>query len=35
MTSEDLREIEMAFSKITVHGGRMNKMQMQVVDQTV
>ncbi|MEH1797275.1 MULTISPECIES: aldo/keto reductase [unclassified Nostoc] len=35
MTSEDLREIEMAFSKITVHGGRMNEMQMQVVDQSV
>ncbi|MHC5598582.1 MAG: aldo/keto reductase [Nostoc sp.] len=35
MTSEDLREIETAFSKITVHGGRMNEMQMQVVDQTV
>jgi aryl-alcohol dehydrogenase-like predicted oxidoreductase len=35
LTSEDLREIETAFSKITVHGGRMNEMQMQVVDQTV
>ncbi|MEH2122469.1 aldo/keto reductase [Nostoc sp.] len=35
MTSEDLREIETAFSKITVQGGRMNEMQMQVVDQTV
>jgi aryl-alcohol dehydrogenase-like predicted oxidoreductase len=35
MTSEDLREIETAFYKITVHGGRMNEMQLQVVDQTV
>lgn len=35
LTSEDLSELETAFSKITVHGGRMNKMQMQVVDQTV
>jgi aryl-alcohol dehydrogenase-like predicted oxidoreductase len=35
LTSEDLREIETAFSKTTVHGGRMNEMQMQVVDQTV
>jgi aryl-alcohol dehydrogenase-like predicted oxidoreductase len=35
LTSEDLREIETAFSKISVHGGRMNEMQMQVVDQTV
>lgn len=35
MTSEDLREIETAFSKIIVHGGRMNEMQMQAVDRTV
>jgi aryl-alcohol dehydrogenase-like predicted oxidoreductase len=35
MTSEDLREIETAFSKITVHGGRMNEIQMQAVEQTV
>jgi aryl-alcohol dehydrogenase-like predicted oxidoreductase len=35
LTSEDLREIETAFSKITVHGGRMNEIQMQAVDQTV
>jgi aryl-alcohol dehydrogenase-like predicted oxidoreductase len=35
LTSEDLREIETAFFKITVHGGRMNEMQMQAVDQTV
>src|SRR6185436_3856220 len=31
----DLREIETAISKIKVHGGRMNAMQMQAVDQTV
>ena len=30
----DLREIDTAFSKITVHGGRMNEEQMKVVDQT-
>jgi aryl-alcohol dehydrogenase-like predicted oxidoreductase len=35
MTSEDLRKIETAFSKITVQGGRMNEMQMQAVDRTV
>jgi aryl-alcohol dehydrogenase-like predicted oxidoreductase len=34
LTSADLREIETAFSKIKVHGGRMNEVQMQVVDQT-
>jgi aryl-alcohol dehydrogenase-like predicted oxidoreductase len=33
LTLADLSELETAFSKITVHGGRMNKMQMQVVDQ--
>ena len=35
LTAEDLREIETAFSKITVHGGRMNEIQLQAVDQTV
>jgi aryl-alcohol dehydrogenase-like predicted oxidoreductase len=30
----DMSEIESAFSKFKVHGGRMNEMQMQVVDQT-
>ena len=35
LTPADLRELETAFSKIKVHGGRMNEMQMQVVDQTV
>ena len=34
LTQADLREIETAFSKITVHGGRMNEAQMKVVDQT-
>lgn len=34
LTSADLREIETALSKITVHGGRMNEEQMKVVDQT-
>ena len=34
LTATDLAEIEMAFSKISVHGGRMNAMQMQVVDHT-
>jgi aryl-alcohol dehydrogenase-like predicted oxidoreductase len=35
LTPADLSELETAFSKITVHGGRMNEMQMQVVDQTI
>ena len=34
LTSDDLREIEMAVSKITIHGGRMNEAQMELVDQT-
>ena len=34
LTPEDLREIETEFSKLTVHGGRMNEEQMKVVDQT-
>jgi aryl-alcohol dehydrogenase-like predicted oxidoreductase len=34
LTPADLREIDAAFSEVTVHGGRMNQMQMQVVDQT-
>ena len=33
LTPPDLREIEDALSAITVHGGRMNKEQMKVVDQ--
>ena len=35
LTPADLREIETAFSKIKVHGGRMNEEQMKVVDQTM
>ena len=35
LTPADLSEIQTAFSAITVHGGRMNEMQMQIVDQTV
>jgi aryl-alcohol dehydrogenase-like predicted oxidoreductase len=34
LSPADLREIETAFAALTVHGGRMNAMQMQVVDQT-
>lgn len=34
LTPADLSEIQTAFSAITVHGGRMNEMQMQIVDQT-
>jgi aryl-alcohol dehydrogenase-like predicted oxidoreductase len=33
LTPADLREIETAVSGISVHGGRMNQEQMQVVDQ--
>ncbi|MED4169729.1 aldo/keto reductase [Priestia megaterium] len=33
LTPEELRELETDFSKIKVHGGRMNEMQMQVVEQ--
>jgi len=34
LTPEELREMESAFSKIKVHGGRMNEEQMKMVDQT-
>ncbi len=34
LSPAELREIESAFAKLKVHGGRMNAMQMQVVDQT-
>jgi aryl-alcohol dehydrogenase-like predicted oxidoreductase len=34
LTPADLSELEIAFSKIKVHGGRMNEMQMKMVDQT-
>jgi hypothetical protein len=33
LTPADLREIENALSAIKVHGGRMNKEQMKIVDQ--
>ena len=32
LTPADLLELDAAFAKLEVHGGRMNKMQMQVVD---
>ena len=35
LTTADLREIDTAFAKIKVHGGRMNEEQMRIVDQTV
>jgi aryl-alcohol dehydrogenase-like predicted oxidoreductase len=31
LTTEDLKEIESALSNLAVHGGRMNKEQMKVV----
>lgn len=34
LSTADLGEITSAFSKVKVYGGRMNEMQMQVVDQT-
>jgi aryl-alcohol dehydrogenase-like predicted oxidoreductase len=34
LTPAELREMDAAFSKVTVHGGRMNEMQMEAVDQT-
>ena len=35
LTPADLIEIESNIAKIRVHGGRMNEMQMKVVDQSV
>jgi len=32
LTAEDILELDLASSKIKIHGGRMNEMQMQVVD---
>ena len=32
LTPADLKELDAACSSIAVHGGRMNEMQMQVVD---
>lgn len=34
LTPADLSELETAFSQVKVHGGRMNEMQMRIVDQT-
>ncbi|OFC70513.1 aldehyde oxidase [Alteromonas confluentis] len=34
LTPTDVRELEAGFLQLTVHGGRMNEAQMQVVDQT-
>jgi hypothetical protein len=33
LTRADLSELEAAFSKLKVHGGRMNEMQMKAVEQ--
>jgi aryl-alcohol dehydrogenase-like predicted oxidoreductase len=35
LTPADLSELESEFSKVKVNGGRMNEMQMKVVDQTM
>src|SRR5215213_1409852 len=35
LTPTDLTDLEAEFSTLTVHGGRMNKMQMEYVDTTV
>jgi aryl-alcohol dehydrogenase-like predicted oxidoreductase len=35
LTAADLVELDAAFAKLEVHGGRMNKQQMQVVDTSV
>ena len=32
LTSADLRALDTDFSKLTVHGGRMNEMQMRMVE---
>ena len=32
LSAADLQEIETALAKLTIHGGRMNKMQMDIVD---
>ena len=34
LTPADLSELAAAFSQVEVHGGRMNEMQMRIVDQT-
>jgi hypothetical protein len=35
LTPADLRDIETAVAVVEVHGGRMNAVQMELVDQTV
>jgi aryl-alcohol dehydrogenase-like predicted oxidoreductase len=35
LSSADLRDLDTAFAKVKVHGGRMNEEQMRVVDETV
>jgi len=35
LTPTDLTDLETEFSNLTIHGGRMNKMQMEYVDTTV
>ena len=32
LTPADLRALDADFSRLTVHGGRMNEMQMQIVE---
>jgi aryl-alcohol dehydrogenase-like predicted oxidoreductase len=32
LTPVELEELDAAFSKLTVHGGRMNEMQMKIVE---
>jgi aryl-alcohol dehydrogenase-like predicted oxidoreductase len=34
LTTGDLQELQTAFANIVIHGGRMNKMQMDLVDTT-
>jgi aryl-alcohol dehydrogenase-like predicted oxidoreductase len=32
LTAEDVSQLDAEFAKLTVHGGRMNEMQMQIVE---
>ena len=32
LTPTEIAELDTAFTKLTVHGGRMNAMQMQIVE---
>ena len=34
LSAADVQEIEATLAKITIHGGRMNEMQMKLVDTT-